>query len=110
MFKNMRFRYKFMGLGGLFVVLSWILTDPDLGIISQLPIGSSTVAMIIILLKTVLYVGMLHVSRVALFDYLPLQDVINKAMEDAKGAGMVFIGMGLVMVSIALTMMAATTS
>ncbi len=106
----MRFRYKFMGLGGIFVMLSWILTDPDLGIIQNLPVGSSTIAMIIVLLKTVLYIGMLHCSRVALFDYLVLGDIIKKAIEEPKGAGLVFIGIGLAMVSIAITILAATTS
>ena len=106
----MRFRYKFMGLGGIFVMLSWILTDPDLGIIQNLPIGSSTVAMVVVLLKTVLYIGMLHYSRLALFDYLYLKTVIDEAMKDPKGAGMIFIGIGLAMMSIDITILAAPSS
>lgn len=105
-----RFRHLYMGLGSLFVVLTWIITDPDAGIISQLPIGASTVATLIILLKSVLYVGMLHISRRALFDYLNLSEYFDMAKRTSQGAGLAMIAISVVMLAISVVMYAATTS
>ena len=108
--KEMRFRHVYMGLGSLFVILAWVLTDPDIGYIDELPVGSSTIATLIILLKSILYVGVLHVSRKALFDYLDLGTVIQKAMTTSTGSGYVAIAIGLAMIAISITMLAATSS
>jgi hypothetical protein len=99
-----------MGLGSLFVVLTWVLTDPDAGIISALPIGASAVATLIILLKSVLYVGMLHISRIALFDYLSLSEYFTKALRSPEGAGVALMAVSIAMLAISIVMYAATSS
>lgn len=104
----MRFRDIYMVFGGILVLFIWFLTDPDLGLITSLKVGGSTIATIVILLKSVLYVGILHLSRKALLDYLDLKKIFDKAMESAEGAGHASIAVALVMVAVAIVMFAAT--
>jgi len=105
----MRFRHVYMGIGTILVLLLWAMTDPDHGFIRALPFGASTVATIVILLKSVLYVGILHLSRKALLDYLDLGEVFKKAMNTSEGAGYAAMAIGLIMISVAIVMYAATT-
>jgi hypothetical protein len=104
---RLRFRHGYMTIGSFLVILLWLFTDPDNNIISHLPFGASTVATIAILLKSILYVTVLHLSRKALMDYLDLKTVFEKAMQTSEGAGQVFIGVGLVFLAIAVTIYAA---
>ncbi len=67
----MRFRDIFLGLGSLLVLALLFLTDPAANVIGQLPIGASTINVLINLVISLLYVGLLHCSRKALVDYLP---------------------------------------
>ena len=105
---HIRFRHGFMTIGSFLVILLWLFTDPDDNIISHLPFGASTIATIIILLKSVLYVTLLHLARKALMDYLDLKTVMDKAMQTSEGAGRVFMGVAIAMVAIAVTIYAAT--
>jgi len=98
-----------MAIGGILVTLLWLLTDPDTGIIENLPIGASTIATLIILLKTVLYVALLHLSRRALIDYIDFKIYFLKALESPEGAGYATIAISIIMVAISITMLAATT-
>ncbi len=102
----MRFRHTFITLGGLLVTLCWFLTDPDVGIVQSLTVGASTIATILILLKTVLYVGMLHISRRALIDYIDLKVYFIKALESSTGAGLATIAIAMIMLSISLVILA----
>ncbi len=99
-----------MGLGTLFAITAWILTDPDLELVQALPIGASTVATLIILLKSIFYVGMLHLSRKGLFDYLNLKQFFDEAKTSAQGAGLALIAVSVAMLAISVVMYAATTS
>lgn len=103
----MRFRHIYMIIGGTLVTLLWLLSDPDTGILNALPIGASTIAMLLILLKTVLYVAMLHVSRRALIDYIDFKIYFIKALDEPTGAGLAIVGISIIMLSIALLMIAA---
>lgn len=105
----MRFRDTFITIGSILVILIWTLSDPDSGLIQHLEFGAGTVATLVILLKSILYVGMLHFSRKALLDYLDLGDAIKKALETADGAGKVVIGVGLIMISISIVILTATS-
>lgn len=107
-FAKPRFRNMYMIYGSLFVLTMWILTDPDLGLIYNLPIGGSTVAMLMILMKAVLYVALLHLSRKALMDYLNLDVLFKKAAETPDGAGKAIIGVSIIYVAIALVIFVAT--
>lgn len=107
---DLRFRHKYMILGSILVTLLWVITDPSIGIITALPFGASTIATILVLLKVVLYVGMLHISRLALFDYINMSDVFRKAVTNAQGAGLAAIAISIAMLAISITMFAATNS
>ena len=105
-----RFRHVYMTLGSILTVLLWLLSDPDAGLITNLPFGASTVATLVILLKSIFYVAMLHLSRRALIDYVNLSDYFTKALQTSEGAGRALIAVGIMMVSISIVMFAATSS
>lgn len=105
---HLRFRHSFMSIGSILVIFLWMITDPDDNIITHLPFGASTIATLVILLKSILYISLLHLSRKALMDYLDLKTVMDKAMQTSEGAGRVFMGVAIVFVAIAITIYAAT--
>lgn len=104
----MRFRHVYLGIGSVLVLLLWILTDPKIGLIQSLPIGASTVATIVLLLKTVLYAGVLHFTRKGLIDYVDLKKYFDRALQTPEGAGHATIAIGLIFIAIAITIHAAT--
>jgi hypothetical protein len=104
---NMRFRHYYMGLGSFLVMAVWMLSDPDLGIINKLSFGVATLATFMLLLKAVLYVALLHVSRKALIDYIDLEKIFEKAMKSADGAGSAAVAIAITNVAIAILIYAA---
>lgn len=102
----MRFRYVYMGLITTLVLALLLLTDPDSGLINNLPFGATTLGYILFCFKAVLGVVFLHVSRKGLMDYIDLKSVFDKAMTSSEGAGLATIGIGLVFLSIALIFLA----
>ena len=104
----MRFRNIFIGIGSLLVIILLLLSDPDGGLVQNLPFGAGTLSTIIILVISILYVGLLHYSRKALLDYLDLKELFNKAKLTPEGSGLAIIGIGLIMVSVSIVILAAT--
>ena len=104
----MRFRNIFIGIGSLLVIILLLLSDPDGGLVQNLPFGAGTLSIIIILVISILYVGLLHFSRKALLDYLDLEELFNKAKLTPEGCGLAIIGIGLIMVSVSIVILAAT--
>jgi len=104
---NLRFRYVFLGIGSLLTILALLMSDPDGGLINNLPFGAGTLSIIIILITSILYVGILHLSRRALIDYIDLEQYFKKALVTPEGAGLAIIGVGLMMISVALVILAA---
>lgn len=105
----MRFRHVFLGIGSFLVVNLLLLSDPDGGLVQNLPFGAGTISTLIILVTSILFVALLHVARKSLFDYLDLEVYFRKALMSPEGAGMALIGVGLAMVSIAVVILAATS-
>ena len=103
----MRFRNVFLLIGGLLVIIIMLLSDPDGGLINNLPFGATTLSTLIVLVISILFIAMLHLGRRALLDYIDLSEIIKKAVQTSDGAGMVVIGVGLIMISIAITILAA---
>lgn len=104
----MRFRHIYTIFGSILVLALWLVTDPDLGIITELSYGASTIATLVILTKALLYVTLLHYSRKALFDYLDLQEYFIKAKEDPKAAGLAMIALSIFTLAIAVVIYAGT--
>ena len=104
----MRFRNIFIGIGSLLVIILLLLSDPDGGLVQNLSFGAGTLSTIIILVISILYVGLLHYSRKALLDYLDLEELFNKAKLTPEGSGLAIIGIGLIMISVSIVILAAT--
>ena len=104
----MRFRNVFIGVGGLLTFLVLLMSDPDGGFVRNLPFGAGTLSTIIILVSSILYIGLLHVARKGLFDYLDLEVYFKKALQTPEGAGQALISVGLFVIAIAIVILAAT--
>lgn len=102
----MRFRYVYMGIGSILVMLLAIVSDPDTGFIQNLSIGVSLLTTIVILSKMILYVAMMHLSRKALVDYIDLEDYFKKALETSQGASGALIAVAILMLAISVIMAA----
>lgn len=101
-----RFRNKFIVVGGLLVVMLWLLTDPALGLITALPFGAGTLAETTMLLRFVVLVGFLHAGRRALIDYIDLEVYFRKAIETPQGAGLALVAVGGIFLSLAIVLAA----
>jgi hypothetical protein len=104
----MRFRNVFVGIGSLLTFLLLLMSDPDGGFVENLPFGSATVATIVILASSILYIGLLHFARKGLFDYLDLEVFFKKALQTPEGAGYALIAVAIAMVAISIVIFAAT--
>ena len=105
---KIRFRDIFIVAGGLLTILLWLVTDPNAGIIQNLPFGASTIVTLAVLLRGIWFIALLHIGRRALLDYLDLKHLFVKAEESAEGAGLAIIGVGVIMLAIAVVIVAAT--
>ena len=103
----MRFRNLYIGVGSLLVLLIVFLTDPSVGVVAQLPVGSGTVGLIVNMLVSMWFVGLLHFSRKAILDYLDLEEFFKQAIKSPEGAAQAMIAVGLMMVAIAIVVLAA---
>lgn len=103
----MRFRNVFLGVGSALVTAVLLMSDPDSGFVRNLPFGAGTLSFLIILVSSILYVGLLHLSRKGLFDYLDLEEYFKKAKLSPEGAGMALIAVGLFSIAIAIVILAA---
>lgn len=91
------------------VMFAMYASDPDVGIIHDLPFGTNLVNILLILIPVFLFYAVLHLGRKVLTDYVKMGKVYEKAMETPQGAGLVFIGMGLVLIALAIVILAATS-
>ena len=103
-----RFRNVYLVLGGLAVLGVLLAADPDGGLVEKLPWGGTTLATLLVLVTSILYVGILHLSRKAELDYTDLKELFDKAKESPVGAGLAVIGVGIFSVAIAIVILAAT--
>jgi hypothetical protein len=104
----MRFRNVFLGIGSILVMAVLLLSDPDSGLVKNLPFGAGTLSFLIILVSSVLYIGVLHLGRKALFDYIDLEEYFKKAKLSPEGAGYALISVGLFSIAIAIVILAAS--
>ena len=84
----MRFRNWLLLVGTLIVMLALYLTDPDKGV--------STVIWLVGASSGLVAVAMAHLVRKGLFDYLDMKTLMDKAMLEPTGAGLVFVGVCIV--------------
>jgi hypothetical protein len=106
----MRYRHTFLGIGSFLVAVLWLLSDPDLGLITKLGFGASTLATFIITTKAVIYIGLLHLGRKALVDYIDLEVYFNKALQSSEGSGYAIMAISVMMLSISVLIFAAVSN
>jgi hypothetical protein len=104
----MRFRNTFIGVGGLLTVLLLLISDPDGGFVQNIPFGAGTFSTMLILATGILYIGLLHFARKGLFDYIDMGVFARKASTDPVGSAIVFLGVTVAMLAIAIVILAAT--
>ncbi len=103
----MRFRHVFLGIGSLLTVFLLLISDPDSGFVQALPFGAGTLSTLIILVTSLLFIGLLHLARKGLLDYVQFDRFFQKAIQTPEGAGLAIIGIGLIMISISIVISAA---
>ena len=93
----MRFRTAFSLLGFILVTALWLLTDPDLGLVTQLSFGAGLIATLVLLSKGILGPSLLYLTRKAMFDYkvADMEELGKKAAESSVGAGLYAIAIAL---------------
>ena len=97
----MRYRFVFMAVTltlGLFLLL---VTTPGLNII-QLEVGADTLSKLMRIFFGLTGVGIFHICRKALFDYIDVSALIAQAIKEPIGAGLVFLGFGVWMLGVAV--------
>ena len=104
----MRFRNVFLGIGSVLVVAVLLLSDPDSGLISNLPFGAGVLSTLIILVTSILYISVLHLGRKALVDYIDLEEYFRKAKMTPEGSGYALIAVSIFSLAIAVVILAAT--
>ena len=108
--KHPRFRDTFLIIGAVFVTILYILTDPNLHILKNMPFGASTLVLLTTLLKSVWYVGFLYVSIRAILDRIDLEQLFENADKTPEGSARVLIAISIMMVAIAIVIYAAVMS
>lgn len=85
-------------IGGIILVVSlWLLTDPDLGLVTQLSVGAGLIATLVLLSKGILGPALLYLTRKAMFDYkvADMEELGKKAAESSIGAGLYAIAISV---------------
>jgi multisubunit Na+/H+ antiporter MnhB subunit len=88
----MRFRNVLLIIGSFLCLLALFLTDPDK--------GASTGIWVVGMATGIIAVAMSHISRKGLFDYINLEEFAKRAYESPIGAGIVFMGVCMVVSSL----------
>jgi hypothetical protein len=103
-------RNLFQYFGSLVVLGLLFVMDPDGGLIQDLEWGATTVASVLLILKSALGIVLIHWSGKLLFDYIDRQDIYNKVMNDptnSTGAGLFVVATSLYAVAFALVIQKA---
>lgn len=105
---SLRFRNIYIFTLTVLVLVAFVLFDPDLGLVSDMSWGATTVATFLVLLKAIPAITLLHFSRKAIADYIDIEALYKKIMADdveknsaAVGAGLFMIGVGLLLIALA---------
>ena len=104
-----RKRNVYIYIGSLVVLALYVLTDPFFGIIQNLPLGAGTIATVLIILKGLLYVSLLHLTRKFIFDYdeADFSQLNKNAMTTPEGSGLAMIAYGLMVIAFSIAFFAA---
>lgn len=91
------------------VMLAIYGTDPDTGLIKNLPIGTNLSNTLLILIPVFLYYAVLYLGRKILFDFINLGELYSKAKEDPVASALIFVGVAITSLALAVVILAATS-
>jgi len=107
--KLTRKRNVFALLGSLIMIILWLITDPDAGIITSMPVGAKILDIFTVLSKGIIYVLLLHFCRKYILDYVNFRSQMEKACETPQGAGAAAISTAIYTLAFAIVIFAATS-
>lgn len=104
-----RFRNIYVIFGSALVVALWVLTDPDLGAIQNLPFGAGAVAMLVFMSKGVLASTLLFATRRAMMDYkvADFEELGKTAQHEPRAAGLYAIAVAIHTMAFAIVIVGA---
>jgi hypothetical protein len=102
-----RKRNWFAVIGTTIMILLWLITDPDMRIITNMPAGAKVLDIFTVLSKGVIYMMAVHMGRKYILDYINLKMLIDKAAETSEGAGKAAIAVSIYTVAMAIAVYAA---
>ena len=102
-----RKRNWFAVIGTTIMILLWLVTDPDMNIIQNMPAGAKVLDIFTVLSKGVIYMMAVHMGRKYILDYINFAELIHKAAETSEGAGKAAIAVAIYTVAMAIAVYAA---
>lgn len=105
-----RKRNYFALIGSFIMICLWLVTDPDAGIITDMPVGAKLLDIFTVLSKGIIYVLLLHYCRKYVLDYINFKQLTDKAHESPEGAGLAAIAIAVYTLAFAIVIFAATSS
>ncbi len=107
---KLRFRYVYMLFGSLLILGALFVTSPDQEILTNLSYGAGFIATIVLMLRAVLYVAILHYSRKALFDYINIEELYDKAKLEPTAAAIAMLSVSVSLIAVSMLIVAAVGS
>ena len=99
--KTVTFRHYFTVIGMIIALAALFGTDPDVGLI-KLPFGADVIAKLSTLPAAVFGVFLLYIGTKALYDYINMGKVVERACQNPTGAGLVTVAVSLSRIAIAI--------
>lgn len=106
-------RRRFLGIfGGSFIalLLLWAIDPTNPYSAEFIQAGGGFIITAAILLKTCIYLAMLHFSRKILFDYIDLGDIYEKSIKDTSSIGSSLFAVGVGLWAIAVSVVIAVAA
>ncbi len=102
-----RKRNWFAVVGTSIMIMLWLITDPDMNIVTNMPAGAKILDIFTVLSKGVIYMLAVHMGRKYILDYINFAALINKAAETSEGAGKAAIAVSIYTLAMAIAVYAA---
>ena len=108
----MRYRNTFITILVTSFIGLWIITDPDLALITELSWGASLISILTMLSGGFLAVTMLHFARKGLMDYVAadFKRLLMKSVASPTGSGLAAIAVSIMTLAIAVVIFAGLTA
>jgi hypothetical protein len=105
----MRFRNVYIAFCFLLVAVLWLGTDPDIGLLRDLPFGAGLIASLVFQSNSLLAIMLLYITRKGLFDYkvADFESLGHLSIKSSEGAGLYALALSLMTLSFAVVIGAA---